>query len=326
MLKPRNVQLSNRIQKLRNCARSSARVYASNLNRIHRDFQSGPMPSGLQWLATNSSSILKKIKAIQNMNTQRNLLAAALVGLDLANQSSKREPFIKQISVLNKAKEEQARSGDLTPKQQEKFIAWKEILRLRRLLDRTVRVGHYYRRKALKREFNTMQQALVLHLYTQMPPVRNDWSTVQFLTESEWDAEPKASKQANNLLVMARGGYRIYWADYKTVKKHGVLMDVIPKALTTVLRRHIKYLKQHFPENNHLLLNANGAPMSRNALTKFMQRLFMKHFRKKISTSALRSIFLSHKFDKGQLEEQRTIAKQMHHTPAVATDFYVKKT
>ena len=253
MLKPRNVELSNRIQKLRNCARSSARVYASNLNRIHRDFVGGKMSSDLKWLAENSSSILAKIKKLDNHNTQRNLLAAALVGLDLANQTSKREPFIKHITVLNKAKEEQARSGDLTPKQQEKFIAWKEILRLRRLLDRTVRVGHYYRRKALKREFNTMQQALVLHLYTQMPPVRNDWSTVKFLTESEWEAEPKASKQSNNFLVMARGGYHIYWADYKTVKKHGVLMDLIPKALTTVLRRHIKYLKQSFSPCSNML-------------------------------------------------------------------------
>ena len=284
------------------------------------------MSADLKWLVTNSSSILSKIKKLENMNTQRNLLAAALVGLDLANQGAKREPFIKHITVLNKAKEELARSGDRTPKQQEKFIAWKEILRLRRLLDRTVRVGHYYRRKALKREFNVMQQALVLHLYTQMPPVRNDWSTVKFLTETEWEAEPKASKQSNNFLVMARGGYRIYWADYKTVKKHGVLMDVIPQPLTTVLRRHIKYLRQQFPDNNHLLLNANGAPMTRNGLTKFMQRMFMRHFNKKISTSALRSIFLSHKFDKSQLEEQRTIAKQMHHTTDVARDFYVKKT
>jgi hypothetical protein len=64
--------------------------------------------------------------------------------------------------------------------------------------------------------------------------------------------------------------------------------------------------------------------MSRNGLTKFMQRMFYKHFRKNISTSALRSIFLTHKFDKKALEEQKDIAKAMHHTPAVARDFYVK--
>ena len=158
-----------------------------------------------------------------------------------------------------------------------------------------------------------------------MPPVRNDWSTVCFLTESEWDQTPNASKQSNNYLVMGRGGYRVYWADYKTVKKHGVIMNKIPGPLTTKLRRHIKYLRKHFPENNQLLLSSTGGCMTRNSLTKFLQRLFYKHFRKRISTSALRSIFLSHTFDKSELEKQADIAKQMHHTPAIARDVYVKK-
>jgi hypothetical protein len=83
-------------------------------------------------------------------------------------------------------------------------------------------------------------------------------------------------------------------------------------------------LRVHFPDNNNLLLTQFGTPLTRNGLTKFLQRLFYKHFRKKISTSALRSIFLTHKFDKKQLEEQREIATAMHHTPEVARDFYVK--
>ena len=101
-------------------------------------------------------------------------------------------------------------------------------------------------------------------------------------------------------------------------------MQVIPKKLQTLLKKHIKFLKKHFPDNDHLLLTQTGTPLSRNGLTKFLQRLFYKHFRKKISTSALRSIFLTHRFDKKQLEEQREVAVAMHHTPDVARDFYVK--
>jgi len=156
-----------------------------------------------------------------------------------------------------------------------------------------------------------------------LPPVRNDWSDVRFVTEHEW-SELGQEQQTTNNLVLGRGGYRIYWANYKTVKKHGVIMEKIPKQLQTLLKKHIKFLREYFPENNNLLLTSNGQPMSRNLLTKFLQRLFYKHYRKKISTSALRSIFLTHKFDKNQLEEQRSLARSMHHTPSVQRDFYVK--
>ena len=326
MIKAKHQKLTDRIQKIRGCKRSSARVYSSNISRIHREFlPNTKYAQDLKWLYNNSSKLLEKLKKIENINTQRNMLAASLVGLDLLQATKKRIGFVAQIGVLNKKKDEQARSGVMTEKQASKFVDWKTILKLRALLTRTVRLGKYYNRKVLsKMEFQATQQNLVLHLYTQLPPVRNDWSAVKFLTEQQWEELSNEEKTTTNNLVLARGGYRVYWADYKTRKTHGVIQQIIPKVLQTLLKKHIKYLKMHYPDSNNLLLTQTGTPLSRNGLTKFLQRLFYKHFRKKISTSALRSIFLTHKFDKNVLEEQRTIAKQMHHTPAVARDFYVK--
>ena len=171
MLKAKNTALVDKIQKERGCARSSARVYASNINRIHRDYLSSTKRSGnLRWLYDHSEKLLAKLKKIENINTQRNLLAAALVGLDMQNAKTKKESYVKQIGALNKKKEEIARAGNLSEKQAAKFISWKEILKLRRLLSRTVRLGNFYSRKVSKREFTIMQQTVVLHLYTEMPP------------------------------------------------------------------------------------------------------------------------------------------------------------
>ena len=326
MLAPKHKALSDKIQKLRDCARSSCRVYASNLARIHREFlPKTTWAHNMKWLHENSVKLLGKLRKIENIHTQRNLLAAALVGLDISNGEKKKESFIKQIGVLNEQFREKAKSGEMSEKQLAKFVNWKSILKLRRLLTRTVNLGKYYSRKKLsKREFVTMQQNLVLHLYTILPPVRNDWSDVRFMSEAEWEELSKEDKKTTNNLVMARGGYRMYWAKYKTVKKHGVIMQVIPKGLQTLLKKHIKFLKLHFPDAEYLILSRSGEPLSRNGLTKFLQRLFYKHFRKKISTSALRSIFLTHHFDKDALEKQREVARAMHHTPEVARDFYVK--
>ena len=325
MIKPKNKALLDLIQKKRKCARSSCRVYASNINRLHREFlPKTTFNVDLKWIYNNSTKLLVKLKKIDNLNTQRNMLAASIVALDLLNAEKKRVPYINQIAVLNQKVKEIQISGDMTKKQTEKYIDWDKIIKLRRLLSRTVRLGKFYTRKTYSRlEFQTLQQNLVLSLYTMLPPVRNDWSDVRFVTENEW-SELGQEQQTTNNLVLGRGGYRIYWANYKTVKKHGVIMEKIPKQLQTLLKKHIKFLREYFPENNNLLLTSNGQPMSRNLLTKFLQRLFYKHYRKKISTSALRSIFLTHKFDKNQLEEQRTLARSMHHTPSVQRDFYVK--
>ena len=324
MISAKHQKLSDRIQKERGCKRSSARVYSSNLNRIHREFLSDTKYSqDLKWLKTNDRRLLSKLKKVENLNTQRNLLAAALVGFDLLKVQKAREPYVEQIAVLNE--KQKNTSAERTPKQQAKYVDWNKIIKLRRLLTRTVRLGKYYsRKKLLRREFQVLQQNLVLHLYTEIPPVRNDWSTVRFMTSSEWDDLTEAEKTASNILVMGRGAYHVYWADYKTVKKHGVIQQVIPKPLMSLLKKHIKFLKFHFPDNDHLLLSSTGSPMTRNGLTKFLQRLFYTHFRTKTSTSALRSIFLSHKFDKKLLDEQHTVAKAMHHTAEVARQFYVK--
>ena len=321
-MEPKHQKLVDLLCNKRKCKRSSARVYASNLHRLHREFGTGKWDQGLNWL--KPKVLLPKILKMQNSNTRRNMLSSVLVAMHV-KKLEPTKPYTDAIGKLNVEQKKQRASGELTAKQAEKFISWKDVLKLRRLLTRTVRLARYYARSKVSRsEFQVMQQNLVLWLYTEIPPVRNDWSELQWVSQKEWDQMGAAQKQSTNNLVMSRPGWRVYWANYKTRDKHGVIMQKIPTKLATVLRRHVKFLKEHYPEQRSLLLSAVGTPMSRNGLTKFMQKLFFKHFRKKISTSALRSIFVSHRFSKSELEEQAEVAHAMHHTPAVQREFYAK--
>ena len=327
MYKPKHKTLTDAIVKLKNVKRSSARVYSSNLARIHREFlPKTTYHQDMKWMAKNSDQLLTKLKALKNPNVQRNMLAASLIGLDIAAVSpEKRHKFIDQIKVLNNKQRELSVSGEMSEKAMKKFVSWKKILSLRALLARTVRLGKFYSRSKLVRgEFSSISHNLILQLYTQVPPLRNTWASVIFKTQTEFDDMSKAEKTHKNILVMSKARYRVYWGDYKTIKKHGVKMQLMPKKLQTVLKKHIKFLKRFFPQNDRLIVNQQGRPLSSNALTQLMQRMFYKHFRKKIGTSTLRSIFLTHTFDKSALEKQRQIASDMHHTPAVARDFYVK--
>lgn len=328
MFKQKHKFVTDSIQKMKDVKRSSARVYASNISRIHREYLSKTeYKTDMKWLVKNSEKLVKKLKDIKNLNTQRNLLAASLVALQLGHgEAKKREAFVAQIAVLNQKQHEQARTGVMSEKAQQKFLSWKKIIQLRALLARTVRLGKFYsREKVTKSEFAALQQNLILHLYTELPPVRNTWSSVLFKTEGAFQDMPTAEQTSKNILVLKRGRFRVFWADYKTVKRHGIIQQIIPKKLQTLLKKHVKFLRRIYPENENLLLTQTGKPLSSNALTHIMQRLFYKHFRRKIGTSALRSIFLTHTFDKRELEKQREIAQAMHHTTSVQRDFYVKE-
>ena len=132
-----------------------------------------------------------------------------------------------------------------------------------------------------------------------------------------------------NLLVMRRGGYKIFWNHYKTSKSLGEVIVNVKKyspLLQRLLVTHIRYLKKHFPENRNLLLatNMSGEKLSRNALTRFLQRIFQQYFRKKISSTALRRIFLSHKYDRKELIEQEEEHRAMMHSRKTAIADYVR--
>ena len=73
MLTQKNEDLVDRIQKKRNCARSSCRVYASNLRRINREFSDKEYNSNLKWLKTDAKMILEKLKKIKELNVEKRI-------------------------------------------------------------------------------------------------------------------------------------------------------------------------------------------------------------------------------------------------------------
>ena len=96
--------------------------------------------------------------------------------------------------------------------------------------------------------------------------------------------------------------------------------------LQRLLVTHTRYLKKHFPDNRYLLLQSNlsGEKLSRNALTRYLQRIFQQYFRKNISSTALRRIFLSHKYDRKELLAQEEEHRAMMHSRSTAIADYVK--
>ena len=326
MFNVKNKGLTDKIMNKRKCKRSSCRVYSSNLRRINKEFSQKPFTITLDWLKKDAKTILDKIKRLGNINQQRNFMSAGLIGFDLLNDNDNRAIWNDYLKKLNKKKAEMQRSGEMTSKQKAKYIDWKEILKLKRLLGREVNLARLYTRENVtKKDFNKIQRYLLLMLLTELPPNRNDYADVTIISDKSFDKLDK--KNSENYLVTARGGYKILWNRYKTASTYGKILVFIPKyskSLQRLLVKHIKYLRKHFPENDALLLNQNFGRLSRNALTKYLQRMFKQYFKKNISTTALRQIFLTSKYNKKALEEQQDTSRLMGHSMKTQIADYVK--
>ena len=321
----RNKALTDRIMEKRKCKRSSCRVYSSNLRRINKEFSKKPFTVDLKWLGTDSKVILDKIKHMSNINQQRNFVSASLVGYDLLKDTKNREIYNTYLKVLNKKKAELQRSGEMTAKEKQRFVPWKEILKLRRLLGREVNLSRLYSRENVtKKDFQKIQRHLLLMLLSELPPVRNDYADLVIMNDKAF----KNSKGDQNILLTSRGGYKFYWRKYKTAGTYGQIVIFVPKyskILQRLLVKHVKYLRKHFPENKALLLNQNFGPLTRNALTKYLQRMFKIYFKKNVSTTAIRQSFLTNRYDKKALEEASDVARAMGHSRATQQADYVKK-
>ena len=281
----KNTTLVNMIEKKRKCRRSSCRVYASNLVRINREFSDKPMNSDLKWLQQDADKILDKIKRLSSVNVARNLMSAAIIGLNILGDSQAKAKYNAVLKGLNERKNQMQQEGLLTEKQKSVTVPWTRIVNLRKLLTKEVRLASLYTRdKLTMKDFNKIQRALVLSLYTLLPVVRLDYADLEFVSENEF--EQIENKDERNLLVTKRGGYKIYWNHFKISRSLGEVIVHVKKfspLLQRLLVTHIKYLKKHFPDNRFLLLQTNlsGQKLSRNALTRYLQRLFQQYFRKK---------------------------------------------
>ena len=321
----KNVALVNLLEKKRKCKRSSCRTYASVLMRIHREFSKKKFNINLKWLSDDANSILGKIKKLASVNIQRNLIGTGLVALGILADKKNQDIWIKYLKELNLKKAEMLKSGELTTKQKSAWIDWKEIVKLRKMIARRVNLTKLYERPFNKRDFLVMQRLLILSLLTMLPGVaRLDYATIRIIGKKEFEKLP--DQTAENYLVTGRQS-KIIFQKYKTSATYGVVNIPIAKysrPLQRLLQKHVRYLHENFPENDCLFLNRNLTCMSRNSLTKFLQRLFKEFFKKSVSVSMLRHIFLTNKYDKKQLEEQEETAKFMMHSRSMMKD-YVKK-
>jgi len=290
--------------KAKNLSESSIKLYLRNLEKINngelKDFK-----------------FLKNVQAVQDVlkgykdNTKRSILISIVSVLGCCPDDKKivklrKSYYDLMLEKSNEIKEKE--TDEPTEEQKKNWISWDDVKK--RYDELNKEVEEVIKNKVLnKSQFDTLLYYMILALYVLSPPRRNkDYQYMNVVYKNT----DKLSKDKNYL---AYSENKFYFNVYKTSKKYGQKVEDISEELKKIIDLYLKFHpkikgKVSKSVDTPFLVSYDGNPLSQvNSMTK----LFNKIFGKRISSSALRHIFLSSKYG-DTIKDMKEDADKMGHT------------
>ena len=301
-----------------NISESSLKVYTQNLKKLHKTIMKNDEIKSLDFLKDYNNVI--KTLSDKNKNTMKNYLVAVVIILQ--SNKTKYENVIEQyqqkIKELQEIVNDNYDENEKSDKQEKNWINYNEILKLLRKMKKDTK-ELLEKDNLTNKEKDLIQQYLVHYLYSgkSFPIVRNDFAEMKIVNEGD-----KLDNDKNYFVIRKKGLPYFQLNEYKTAKYKG---EQIITVKDIELRKLInKWAK--ITNSGYLLVNiSNNTPMKSNAITKYLNKIYKKHFDKKISTSLLRSIYITNKYNGNLTQKQKKdLAEDMGHSKGIAETVYNK--
>jgi hypothetical protein len=304
---PPKINLAEVIQQqliTKGLSQSSINLYLRNLKKLNggNDF------SSLTFLK-DVNATLEKINDLKD-NTKRQYLISIVSSLNSFGDKYKTLANKYYKLMIETAKKISATpSIEPSEAQKENWMDWKDVLEVYGNLKSGINLT---KKKITEAEYNKLLEHLILSLFVLTPPRRNlDYLKMDIAFKNTADKErnyfdPKTNKFIFNV--------------YKTDNKYGEQVIDVPQELLEALVEFMRYhplVKKKNPENIPLLVNYSGVPFkAQNAITRILNKIFKKN----ISSSMLRHIYLSSKYGP-ELKEREKDASLMAHSVQQATGY-----
>lgn len=291
LITPFMEQLHEELIEKRNVSASTASLYLKNLTMLN-----GGVPfTNLAFLKTKESVDAKLAEYAES--TRKSIVGGVVSVLSLKKDTAAYKAihrwYADKLDVLNTAGKE-ADSTKKTEKQEKNWMSWKAIQDVKNELDQKV-TELRTKKQITHADFNTLLNAVILSLYTDVPPRRNQDYQEMFVTKKWTD---KHAKDCNWLDL---GGKQFVFNVYKTAKTHGQQTMEIPPALYDTVYVFLRNHPGNGTKDFRFLTTEDGTPMmAKNAITRILNRIFGKS----VGSTMLRHIYLSDKYDiKGMTED-----------------------
>lgn len=277
-----------------NLAESSIKTYASNLKNIYyRVFGEEEI------IINNFYKDHEIMKHLENVEPQKRktILASLFV---LTNNPAYQDQMMNDIHSYNENIKLQIKD----PKQTAYWLS-KEELDSVYSRERDI-ANHIYKKKKLDMDdLQKIMNYIILSLYLLTSPRR-----------SKDYVEMKIKNiNSNEDNYIEKNDF--YFNQYKTSKHYGLQKEAIPKELMKILKKWIK-----INPTDYLLFDVNGNKLSSSKLTHRLNSIFHK----KLSTSGLRHLYLSHKYP-NMIEEQKSLENDLKKmgSSILQQNIYLKK-
>jgi len=287
-----------------NIKENSLNAYLSNIKRIFKDV----FDNEINIKKFNQFVKVKKYLDELNPATRKNIMTSIIVLLKAYNINKKTlkkyEKYFEEIVVDfennydNQEKSEKEKKNWITKDELDKKIN-----------DLEENIDEIDFENLTKTNEDIIQQHLILKLYSEIPPIRNDYAQMKVYHNKNIKGE--------NYIDLTNK--KIILNNYKTDKTYGEKQIELNNNIIQLIKRWI-----NITGNEYLLINIRDKnPMTSNGLTKYINKIFKP---KKVSTTILRKLYLSEKYPViHNRKDMKKDAYIMGHSISTQQSIYRKK-
>jgi integrase len=309
------VLLENQKDKRRN--EKTIKMYISNINKLYKILDNEDDMEDLDWLTDVEK--ITDILSDKHFTTLRNYLNSIIVSLQVTEYP---DELIKEYQSIrdefNDKYIKENSTGVISAKQEENFATMDEINGVIKEMKEDIDSKKLFRKDITPKEKALVQMYVMINILTQYP-FRNDLAGMKLIKKKAFNNLSMNEKKKNNYLLQDKNDFYFILNEYKTQAKYGEKKIKVEKNnLPSLLRKYIPLL-----DSEYLFVSSTGKPFSRNALTQILSKTFEKYLGKKISTTLLRKIYMSSKYQ-GTKNEMEKDAEILGHEVGTGQLIYTK--
>tara|TARA_R110002073_G_scaffold17096_1_gene64850 strand:+ start:76 stop:1020 length:945 start_codon:yes stop_codon:yes gene_type:complete len=314
------MSLQKSINDSRNIKENSLRAYMISLRKLHEKLETdADFDSIDKWLCGKNVEKIINLLSDMKITTRKNYIAAVIVALttDKEKYEEQLKEYREYLSIIVEEYTKQLKTQKKSKKQEDNWVSMDELKEIVSGYKKEIRKMDLANKELWSnKEFNIYQLYLVGLLYTELPPVRLDYSNMLLISEPDY--KKLKEKDKNYLVLVSRNKKYFSLGSYKTEDKYGVHIIEIPTIINSVINKWLSH-----NTTGYFLVNTQRNMLTDNGLTKLLNKVFADTG-KKISSTMIRHIYLSGKYDANQ-EEMEKDAAAMLHSVGTQQGIYVKK-
>lgn len=278
---------------------NSIKSYVICINKLHND-----KPYDNLDLLKDKETTMDKINDLKNITTRKNYLNAICVSLEAIGEDNTFYLLIKkQIAAEYNAFLD---TNVMTPKQEKNWLSIAEMNSIPTKLFKEIKKRQLLKKVDLSSEEKmVIQDYLISLLYTELAPIRLDYSPMKIISDMKED-----NNETNFLYVKNKSNKSFIINDFKNAKSKGKQIIKLPKKINKIVNDWLLINK-----SNNFLINKEGNALSENLLGKYISRIFTIGD-KSASLNILRHVVASNCVDIEQTKKQKHLAEGMCHSAA----------